>query len=359
MENIERKIIVIIPVYNCKNFLREAVLSVLNQNYRRIEILLVDDGSTDGSSTLCDKLADDNSRIHVIHQKNSGVSSARNSGIEYVLSLCKENEDLVYIAFLDADDIWMPNFFDENIKNLMDKGYDLIGFQSCLCNCNLTRRSEPIFLKDGEYNGGNSSIWIHSTQHFGAMLYKTSFLNSYKIRFECLKYSEDKIFSMQCLYLADKIYLMNRLLYLYRQNSTSAMSRRTRGISYYSPIIAAYLQLDQDMSIWKDSVRGELHEGTILARIYLIDMIEEHFELGGNKKQLESFFKKHPRYYKILESKIGGKQVTDRWNNIVYHPFSCIFKIRIKSLLYKVFRVCYHISVVQKHIEKVRYPVKL
>lgn len=359
MENIERKIIVIIPVYNCKNFLREAVLSVLNQNYRRIEILLVDDGSTDGSSTLCDKLADDNSRIHVIHQKNSGVSSARNSGIEYVLSLCKENEDLVYIAFLDADDAWMPDFFDTSIRELMMSKYDLIGFQSCLCDNNLTRRTEPIVLKNGEYTGGNSSVWLHGTQSFGAMLYRASFISQYRIRFQLLKYSEDKIFSMQCLYLADKIYLMNRLLYLYRQNNTSAMSRRTRGISYYSPIIAAYLQLDQDMSIWKNSVRGELHEGTILARIYLIDMIEEHFEFGGNKKQLESFFERHPKYYKILESKIGGKQVTDRWNNIVDHPFSCIFKIRIKSLLYKVFRVCYRIGVVQKHIEKVRYPVKL
>ena len=76
---------VIIPVYNCKDYLEEAVNSVLKQEYERIEILLIDDGSKDGSSALCDKLAKNSDKITVIHQENKGVSCARNTGIDYIL----------------------------------------------------------------------------------------------------------------------------------------------------------------------------------------------------------------------------------------------------------------------------------
>ena len=70
----DREITVIIPVYNCKNYLRQAVQSVISQPYQALKVLLVDDGSTDGSAVLCDKLADQDKRITVIHQKNCGVS---------------------------------------------------------------------------------------------------------------------------------------------------------------------------------------------------------------------------------------------------------------------------------------------
>lgn len=357
-KNLDRQIFVIIPVYNCKNYLETAVSSVENQKYALIEIILVDDGSTDGSSLLCTKLAKKYNNIHEIHQKNSGVSVARNVGIKYALSLCRGREEITYFLFLDADDAWMPHFFDSSFSRILMNGYDLIGFQSCLCNCNLTRRAEPIILKDGEYTGGTSSVWLYSGQSFGAMLYKASFLNFYQIYFKNLEYSEDKIFSMQCMYLADKIYLINRLLYLYRQNYESAMKQRTRGISYYIPIISAYLKLDQDMFIWKNIMRGELHEGETLARIYLMDMIEEHFQFGGNKKQLESFWKSYPMFYKILESTVGGEQVTERWLIMLHHPNFYIFKNRIKGFLRKFIGVCAHIGIFRKHIEKMRYPVE-
>ena len=78
---------VVIPVYNAVGFLRQTVASVLHQPYSGIDIVLVDDGSTDGSGQLCDELAAEEDRIHVIHQNNSGVSTARNAGIDYILQL--------------------------------------------------------------------------------------------------------------------------------------------------------------------------------------------------------------------------------------------------------------------------------
>lgn len=88
---------VIVPVYNVKRYLEACVMSILGQSYRHFELILVDDGSTDGSAPLCDDLAQRDNRIIVVHQKNGGVSSARNHG----LAIMKGK----YCTFVDADDI--------------------------------------------------------------------------------------------------------------------------------------------------------------------------------------------------------------------------------------------------------------
>ena len=114
------KFSIIIPVYNVKNYLSECVNSVLNQTYKEFEVLLIDDGSTDGSSELCDKYNRENSQVHVFHQKNQGVASARNLGIE------QASGD--YILFLDSDD-WIDSKTIEYLENRLEKKqYDVIIF---------------------------------------------------------------------------------------------------------------------------------------------------------------------------------------------------------------------------------------
>ena len=90
---------VIIPVYNVKGYLERCVESVLTQDYKNIEVIIVDDGSTDGSAEICEALASKDNRIVVIHQINAGISAARNAGIK------KSSGD--YISFIDSDDFWM------------------------------------------------------------------------------------------------------------------------------------------------------------------------------------------------------------------------------------------------------------
>ena len=92
---------IIIPVYNVGIYLEKCISSCLEQTYKRCEIILVDDGSNDGSEKICDDYAKKDARIKVIHQKNQGVSSARNAGMN-----CAEGD---YIAFVDADD-WIETF---------------------------------------------------------------------------------------------------------------------------------------------------------------------------------------------------------------------------------------------------------
>lgn len=93
---------VIVPVYNVREYLRECIESIINQTYANLEVLLVDDGSTDGSAEICDAYKLKDSRIQVIHKKNGGLSSARNKGIESAKG--------IYISFVDSDD-WLESDF--------------------------------------------------------------------------------------------------------------------------------------------------------------------------------------------------------------------------------------------------------
>ena len=103
------KVSFVIPVYNVMPYLERCVMSLMRQTYKNLEIILVDDGSTDGSESLCDELATRDGRIRVIHKKNEGVSEARNTGID--------NATGEYIIFVDSDDYWL---LDDGLQALVD-----------------------------------------------------------------------------------------------------------------------------------------------------------------------------------------------------------------------------------------------
>lgn len=100
---------VIIPVYNGERFLEDTLTSVLQQTYKDFELILVDDGSTDNTPQICEEYAKKDRRIKVIHQKNGGMSNARDNGYKIA-------SDHTWIAFLDADDIFSPNMFEDMMK---------------------------------------------------------------------------------------------------------------------------------------------------------------------------------------------------------------------------------------------------
>ena len=114
----EPKVSIIIPIYNLEAYMSNSIDSVLNQSHKNIEIYLIDDGSTDGSSELCDTYAERYSNIKVIHKKNAGVSAARNTGLD--------NATGDFIMFLDGDDIIAPNAIEvllHDYENTPDCAY--------------------------------------------------------------------------------------------------------------------------------------------------------------------------------------------------------------------------------------------
>jgi len=288
------KIYVIMPVYNCEKFIFNAVSSIINQSYQNIEILIVNDGSTDNTPSLCNKLCKENDAIKVLHTQNGGVSSARNKGIDYILN--NFEIDNSYIAFCDADDLWAKDCLKQEFSEYFDQ--DIIAFQSCYISYDASRCSAP----HGNCHsinvdkGGRKAIWKYPF-HFGAFLYKTELFKRYNIRFDTdLKYNEDKVLLMQLLFLADSIRQIPQMMYLYRKNPASAMHNRPRGINYYLPLINGWMRSDDKMKEYANAERGTLTAGYALANIYVIEMAKEHYGWFGKQEILYKTIKEHPIY---------------------------------------------------------------
>ncbi|MDO4671160.1 MAG: glycosyltransferase family 2 protein [Aerococcus sp.] len=111
---------VVVPVYNTEQTLERTVLSLTNQSYPNIEIILVDDGATDNSGKLCDQLATTDDRIRVIHQANGGLSAARNTGIEAATG--------DFIAFLDSDDAYTSEIIKDFVTHYEEEAMDVYAF---------------------------------------------------------------------------------------------------------------------------------------------------------------------------------------------------------------------------------------
>ena len=108
---------IIIPVYQGKSYLKRCIDSVLAQSCQEYEIILVDDGSTDGSAEICDEYAEKQKTITVIHKENGGLSSARNAGLEIASG--------EYVMFIDADDVVHSKMLETELKVLKEENADI------------------------------------------------------------------------------------------------------------------------------------------------------------------------------------------------------------------------------------------
>lgn len=343
LNNSDRQICVVIPVYNAKKYLYEAVSSVLNQKYKKIEIILIDDGSCDGSSEICDNLAQRSERIFVIHQKNSGVSAARNAGIDYVLNKYDNNLKKTYVAFLDADDAWIDNFFTEDFMlNLPD--VHLVCFQTLICNGKLSRCYIANRVEDGIYTGENKTAQTRRCQ-FIACLYEVHLLKEYTLRFtEGLNYTEDTQFFRKCICSAEKIAVFNRPFYLYRNNSASAVHTRAFGIQYFEPIFETYLKSDSN--------------GAEFVSWYLIDMIQEHFQHFGTIIALKRWLNNHNEYV-LFAKQYGGTRANDVLSALDRSPKKYAFKHYIIGAFYGCLKRIICLPGISSVAECVKYPISL
>lgn len=289
---------VIIPVYKAEKYIAQTLDSVIGQPYPNIQIICVDDGSPDDSIAILRDYEHRYENIHVIRQENGGVSKARNTGIEYALSHCAEED---YIAFLDSDDLWAKNASSSFAKDLKEHP-DCVGYREVRCSENLTKMSSPLEQKACVLPGGSESIWCHSSFSFGAVLYSCRLLKKYPVRFvERLNYAEDSIFKFTCFYLAESIKLVDPVLYCYRINSTSAMQRRKYGTDYMPPIISGYQSAYRFLQPYENPTRGTAKFAMIMAGVHGIEMAEEHFQKFRSVRRLEKFMADQPDITEVIQ----------------------------------------------------------
>ena len=113
----DKLISVIVPVYNVEKFLDKCISSIVNQTYKNLEIILIDDGSTDESVQICDKWQEKDNRVRLTHKENTGVSDTRNIGLEKTTG--------EYICFVDSDDYIEPDYIENLYKSLTENNADI------------------------------------------------------------------------------------------------------------------------------------------------------------------------------------------------------------------------------------------
>lgn len=282
---------VIVPVYNAEEYIAQTLDSVLAQPYEKIRIVCVDDGSSDNSIGILREYESRCPNVCVLQQDNAGVSAARNTGIEYVLDHCGEQD---YLSFLDADDLWANDSVTEQNVAIFD-GMDCVGFSSVRTMHNLSRVASAPHISADVLPGGQSSIWCHSGHPMGAVFYSCELVRRYHIRFIYgLKYAEDGLFKFVCLFLAEKIRLVDQVLYLYRINAGSAMHSRKFGTDYMPDIIRGYMQTGLFLSQYENADRGNANFCHVLAGVYTIEMIAEHYQHFRSTAALDQFLTDNP-----------------------------------------------------------------
>ncbi len=212
------EISVIVPVYKVEKFIRRCVDSILCQTFRDFELILVDDGSPDSCGQICDDYAVRDSRIHVIHQQNGGLSAARNTGIDWVMAESRSH----WLAFVDSDDWVHPKYLQQLYETA----------EQTLCKisaCGFIRTEGEAFPEGEDFSVLSLSAddYYCGKHHDGVTavawnkLYHRSLFKN--LRYPIGKLHEDEFTTYQAVYQAGKIGVTPARLYAYYQNPEGIM----------------------------------------------------------------------------------------------------------------------------------------
>lgn len=210
---------VIIPVYNVEKYLNKCIESVVNQTYKNFEVILIDDGSTDQSPTICENWTKKDSRIKVYHKENGGLSDARNSG------LAKARGD--YVAFVDSDDYVHFKYLEILLKNLLENNAEI-----SVCNYLKVTEGKKVLEEEIDnntlvYEGKKIIDQIYDNNSITVVAWNKLYK---KQLFEIVKYPEDRVHEdeyviHQLLYQCQKVVYTSCKLYYYLQRNNSITSK--------------------------------------------------------------------------------------------------------------------------------------
>ena len=219
MDTVQRGnlISVIIPIYNTEQYLSECIESILCQTYKNLEIILINDGSTDSSGKIADVYACKDSRIKVIHKKNEGVSEARNCGIN-----CSSGE---WIAFVDSDDTVPEYYFEYLLTKAIKNNADIaMGISNSMDEYGNIACSKPVECSVEVFDRNDAIYHLIKADLFGCginKLYRKHVFDGVRFN-EQYRINEDYLVNYSCFSIAERILYSNRRMYNYRERKGSA-----------------------------------------------------------------------------------------------------------------------------------------
>jgi glycosyltransferase involved in cell wall biosynthesis len=294
----EAKISVIVPVYNVEKYLKRCVDSILNQIYKNLQIILVDDGSKDGSGKICDEYAKKDHRITVIHQENSGVSDARNAGLDISIG--------DYIGFIDSDDYVNERMYEELLKSSVEKQADI-----AICRyINFSGERVAIIEKSDDvkivYTANQALENLHSSDGEVYMLiwnklYRKELFNG--LRYPSGKINEDEFVTYKVLSKANQIVMLQKALYYYYKNANSITTNNQYLLSK-----AAFEAFIERKHYFIE--RGNLKMIPLINKVYLNRAIQRYrliLESDKSKKEdLKVMHGIYKDYYKDKNNRAEG-----------------------------------------------------
>ena len=259
MNNLHPIISIIVPVYNTEQYLAKCLDSIVAQTFTDFEVLMIDDGSTDGSGEICDQYSQFDNRFIAIHQTNQGVSASRNNGLKRARGS--------YISFIDSDDYIHPQMLDLLYMAVCQGDYDFAMVYNKIVEEYITEfqsidipNLQKLYPKDLICNIlGNSDMdgqYIVCTNK----LYKKDLLK--EVYFSEFKIAEDLVFNFKLFHKVNKAVLLKHDLYYYWKHETSAMYNVSE--KYYLDRLNAYWECFN----WDSS--GTFREACYLIKLYKV-----------------------------------------------------------------------------------------
>ena len=250
MKTKNEKISIIVPIYNGEEYLSECVKSILNQTYKNIEVILINDGSTDKTLQICNEYKKQDNRIVVIDIKNGGVGNARNIGIDAATG--------TYISFVDGDDILLPTFIEKLYQKMIEMDVDVVRCNYIKKNYNtgteVKGRLYDLENKRISLKGFNKLINHFCTLNENIPCYVWLLLikknNIVKFN-KTIRYMEDTEFTIRLLSHINSIYFLDEHLYIYRYNNKSASNNPSKVKNNIETIIRAGIKIKNDLKVLK------------------------------------------------------------------------------------------------------------
>lgn len=215
----------IVPAYNISTYIRDCVQSILNQSYRTIECICVDDGSTDGTGHILDELAQSDSRVRVIHQANAGVSAARNVALS-----CAEGD---YLVFVDSDDFLESDFLSAALQDLsQDTSLDIwIGQRVVVEENGEVRKAQPAPIQAGVYDQPIQQFLRMEGRYYlycvWGKLFRRSLIEQVNLRFlDGVNMGEDALFAAECYACGERVFVSELAKGYFHRQRAGSLARR-------------------------------------------------------------------------------------------------------------------------------------